>query len=91
MEVYVYKNPMCFSRGSISDKNVIEYRDYEDREIDYINISSQVAIEISISNKRMRNTNFDILTDEYTKILITKDDKGEVNNIEKIPYYDFVY
>ena len=22
---------------------------------------------------------------------ITKDDKGEVNNIEKIPYYNFVY
>lgn len=81
----------CNIRGLLTDKNVIEYHDYEDREIDYINISSQVAIEISISNKRMRNTNFDILPDEYTKILITKDDKGEVNNIEKIPYCDFVY
>ncbi len=39
----------------------------------------------------MRNTNFDILPDEYTKILITKDNKDENNNIEKIPYYDFIY
>ena len=36
----------------------------------------------------MRNTNFDILPDEYTKILITKDKKDENNNIEKIPYYE---
>lgn len=81
----------CNIRGLLPDKNVIEYHDYEDKEIDYINISSQVAIEISISNKRMRNTNFDILPDEYTKILITKDNKDENNNIEKIPYYDFIY
>ena len=39
----------------------------------------------------MRNTNFDILPDEYSKILITKDNKDENNNIEKLPYYDFIY
>lgn len=81
----------CNIRGLLQDKNVIEYHDYEDREIDYINISFQIAIEISISNKRMRNTNFDILPDNYTKILITKDKEEEINNINKIPYYKFIY
>ena len=27
---------------------------------------------------------------KYTKILITKDNKDENNNIEKIPYYDLI-
>lgn len=83
----------CHVRGLLPSYSAYEYHDEFDREIDYINRSEGKAIEITISNKDMKNVHLNLLPEEdgYKKILLTKDVRTIINDIEKIPYYEFIY
>ena len=87
----------CYVRGLLVDSNSslskcsYEYHDQEDRKIDYINCITQMAIEFTISNKRKSKTNFHILPETYTKILLTKDKEDKCGDIRQEIYYKFIY
>lgn len=78
----------CYVRGLLRTYSY-EFR-MGDREIDYVDYVSRLAIEFTISNKRISNTNFDLLSDDWTKILLTRDQSDTVNCIIRIPYYEFI-
>ncbi|MDE6015719.1 MAG: AAA family ATPase [Acetatifactor sp.] len=80
----------CHVRSLLPTNGCFEYRDSKGVEIDYVSIGGR-AIEISVSDKRMRNVNLDILPDDYKKILLTKSMTEEVNGVKRIPYYQFIY
>ncbi len=81
----------CHVRGLLPDTGCFEYHDANDREIDYVNTSFQKAVEISVSNKKMTQTHFDVLPDNYRKILLSKDMEGMRGDVELIPYYQFIF
>lgn len=49
----------CHVRGILSSKNCFTYHDTEGRKIDYVNVLDQEAIEITVSDKRMRQLHFE--------------------------------
>ena len=83
----------CHIRGLLPSYSTFEYHDEFDREIDYINRSEGMAVEITISNKDVKNVHLDLIPKEmeYRKILLTKNIRTKENEIEKIPYYEFIY
>lgn len=80
----------CHVRSLLPTNGCFEYLDSKGVEIDYVSIEGR-AIEMSVSDKRMRNVNLDILPDDYKKILLTKSLTEEVNGVKRIPYYQFIY
>ena len=76
-------------RGLLPTKGSIEYHDMDGREIDYVNLSRCEAIEISVSNKKNKDTHFEVVSD-FKKIVLTKDYNDEANGIQRIPYYQFI-
>lgn len=80
----------CHVRGLLPKTGAFEYRSDIGTEIDYVS-NEGYGIEISISNKRMRNVNLNELPDDYKKILLTKDMMEEADGIQRIPYYQFIY
>jgi len=80
----------CHVRSLLPTNGAFEYRDSKGVEIDYVSVGGK-AIEISVSDKRMKDVNFDILPDDYQKILLTKSTVEEVSGVERIPYYQFIY
>ena len=81
----------CHVRGLLPKQGGIEYHSQNDAEIDYVNPAKKKAIEITISNKRIRNTNFDILPEGYYRILLSNHKKEISHGIEFVPYYQFIY
>ncbi len=89
----------CHVRGLLPEIGSIEFQHlYTDEdgnskiaEIDYVNSSKNLAVEITISNKRIKNTNFNFLPDSYRKILLSKTWTDTRDNIERVPYYRFIY
>ncbi len=79
----------CQVRSLLPKNGAFEYH-CNDVEIDYVSVEGK-GIEISVSNKRMRNVNLDLLPDEYQKILLTKDRTDNEDGIQRIPYYQFIY
>lgn len=80
----------CQVRSLLPQTGSFEYRNSAGVEIDYIS-NSGYAIEISVSNKRTRDTNLDKLPNDYKKILLTKDMTQDTKDIQRIPYYQFIY
>lgn len=80
----------CHVRGLLPKTGAFEYRSDIGTEIDYVS-NEGYGIEISISNKRMRNVNLNELPDDCKKILLTKDMMEETDSIQRIPYYQFIY
>ena len=80
----------CHVRSLLPSNGCFEYRDSSGVEIDYVSVEGN-AMEISVSDKRMKNVNFDILPDGYKKTLLTKSMTESVNGVERIPYYRFIY
>jgi hypothetical protein len=80
----------CHVRSLLPSNGCFEYRDSSGVEIDYVSVEGK-AMEISVSDKRMKNVNFDILPDGYKKTLLTKSMTESVNGVERIPYYRFIY
>lgn len=80
----------CHIRGMLPERLAAEYHDGNDNEISYINFVDKTAIEITVSNKPIKGTHFDCLPDGYQCCLLTKDRMDTIENIQLIPYYDFI-
>jgi hypothetical protein len=80
----------CHVRGLLPSKGGFEYR-MNDKEIDYVNNVYKTAVEITISNKRLRKVNFDLLPEGYKKTLLTNDQNQPVGDITRTPYYHFIF
>lgn len=78
-------------RAVLPSTGCFEYHDEQDREIDYVSNSSQKAVEVSISNKNISSTHFDLLPSGYEKILLTKDIDDIKGDVRCIPYYRFIF
>lgn len=76
----------CHVRGILPSTNCFEYHDYNGRELDYVNRTDCMAMEITVSNKRLNTVNFSVVND-YSKVLLTKDILEKEQGILKIPYY----
>ena len=84
----------CHVRGLLPSNSIFEYHDEDGREIDYINRVTRTAIEIMVTNKRIKGDVYlDLLSEggQYTKILLSKDRSGEEDGIHIIPFYQFIY
>jgi len=83
----------CHLRGLLPSYGSYEYHDESDREIDYINRPERMAVEMTIANKSAQNVHLDLIPSEhgYKKILLTRDIRTKDEEIEKIPYYEFIY
>ena len=81
----------CHVRGILSSKNCFTYHDSEGREIDYVNVLNQEAIEITVADKRMRQLHFECVPEGYKRTLLTKSSREEVKGIRRVPYYEFIY
>lgn len=85
----------CQIRGLLDDNGgCFEYHDIDDTEIDYVNMTGLYAVEISVSNKRLRALHFDKLPEDfydlYLKISVSRDRKELSEGIIFVPYYEFV-
>lgn len=81
----------CHVRGVLTQKCCYEYQ-CNGREVDYVDYANQMAIEISVRNKRGNELCFSDLPDAFTKILLTKDqDFVESDGLVRIPYYKFLF
>ena len=80
----------CHIRSLLPSDGAFEYLNEEGMKIDYISVEGK-ALEISVSNKRMREVNLKILPDEYEKVLLTKNMADTTDGIKRIPYYQFIY
>lgn len=80
----------CHTRGLLPEDFAAEYHDTREREIDYVNIAEKTAVEITVSNKSMEKTHFDLLPEDYRKILLTKNRDDNVQGVRRIPYYEFL-
>lgn len=78
----------CYIRGLLGRFST-EYRN-KDAEIDYVAYFERMAIEITISNKKMSGTSLSTLDNTWKKILLTKDIKDYTNGVLRVPYYDFI-
>ena len=74
----------------MSGKGAVQYRDLSGNVVDYVNVIDHTAVEITIANKSLKETHFDCLPDDYKCCLLTKDKTDVVQNIQCIPYYDFI-
>lgn len=83
----------CHVRGLLPIHSVFEYHDEQDREIDYVNRQFRTAIEITIDNKRMNRVHLDLIdeSEQYRKILLSKNLKDKADSVELIPYTEFIY
>ena len=81
----------CHARGILPEKDCYEYHDENDNEVDYVNFAQKYSVEFTVSNKRLKETPFDCLPDDYEHILFTHDTKSVNNGITRIPYYEFIY
>lgn len=80
----------CHVRGLMPEAYSCEYHDAEDNEVDYLNQSYGIAIEVTVSNKKLSNTHFDCVEDCPIKILSTRDQLDKCGPIYKIPYYTLI-
>lgn len=86
----------CHVRGMLPEQFALEYHDNsgeKETEVDYVNTVSKIAVESSVSNKPMSRVHFDVLPEDYRKILLTKDRSGfsPSQGVTMVPYYDFLY
>ncbi len=80
----------CHARGMLPEELAAEYHDSNGNKISYTNVVYKTAVEITISNKPIKETHFDCLPDGYKCCLLTKDRMDTIGNIQLIPYYDFI-
>lgn len=80
----------CHVRSLLPTAGGFEFRDSKGTEIDYVS-TAEKAVEISVADKRIKDTNLGLLPKSYKKILLTRSMNEEVNGIERIPYYQFIY
>lgn len=80
----------CHLRGILPHKGSFEFKDAFGHEVDYVNVSDCVALEITVSNKRSNEMNFKYLPEDYKNIILTKDFSESNENNLHIPYHEFI-
>ncbi len=80
----------CHVRSLLPESGCFSYRDADGAEIDYVSLDGK-ALECSVFNKKIRDTNFHLLPDSFEKILLTRDQTDPAGRIRRIPYYQFIY
>ena len=80
----------CHVRGLLPERLAAEYHDVDDNEIDYVNTVDKTAVEITVSNKTIDKVHFELLPEDYRKILLTKDRDDYIQGVRRIPYYEFL-
>ena len=80
----------CHARGILSDSSIYEYHS-DNKEVDYVDFAQRIAIEFTISNKSNSELHFDDLPKDFKRVLLTRDIVNKDNDIERIPYYQFIY
>lgn len=89
----------CHVRGLLTSSRAFEFKKIEQNdvqqaklhEIDYVDLIKSIALEISISNKRSNEYNFNLLPDYFTCIILTRDESKHYSNHIKVPYYKFIH
>ena len=89
----------CHVRGLLAENRNFEFQAtiFDDlqhpitKEIDYVDLSKSIAIEITVSNKRSDEHNFEILPDYFTCIMLTRDIMKSYSHYIEIPYYQFIH
>jgi hypothetical protein len=59
------------------------------KKIDLVDLKTSIAIEFGISQRRANS--FDIISDYFNKIILTKDSRAEKDGVAEIPYYEYLY
>lgn len=82
----------CHVRGLLPNTGCLEYH-REGTELDYVNICQKVAVEITVSDKKLSGAHFEVLPedDHYRKILLSKSKEKVLYGVEFVPYYRFIY
>jgi hypothetical protein len=80
----------CNVRGLLSERGGLEFQDELGHEVDYVNVIENIAVEITVSNKRTRNTNFQYLPNGYKNIVLSKDTCDSRDNVSTVPYHEFI-
>ena len=82
-----------YIRGLISCRGILEFRKDNKCEIDFIDYYSKIALEFTVTNKKISDTNFELLPkdDKYTCVLTTKDITDITNGIIRIPFAELLY
>lgn len=80
----------CHVRGLMTERTFFEYKDDMGHEIDYVDVAGGNALEITVSNKRSNEMNFQYLPDDYQKIILTKDILKQSGDKSYIPYHIFI-
>ena len=82
----------CHVRGILPKKGSYEYHNNEnENEVDYVNFLKEMAVEISIRDKRIVETHFADLDPKYEKLLLGKTITDDTSEIKRLPYYSFIY
>ena len=80
----------CHVRGLLPEAYGFEYHDDLDRELDYLNVSYGMAVEITITDKKLSRTHFECAPNCPLKILTTKTRLDAKDDIYRIPYFLFI-
>jgi hypothetical protein len=82
----------CNVRGILPSTGQHEYRSGA-MELDYVHPSEGLAVEISVSNKKIAHTLLKKIPEDlpYKKILLTRDSRIPAGDIIRVPYYEFIY
>lgn len=85
----------CQTRGILPQEFSYEYHGKagrEEHEVDYVNYAERRAVEISVRNKSAGELFFDDLPEDFSRILLTKDqDYTKQDGLVRIPYYRFIF
>ena len=80
----------CHVRGLLPINYQFTFHEpVNDREIDYVSPSCNLALEISVSDKH--DVCFDLLQEDYCNILLTKSRWDSNSTFKRIPYYWYIY
>lgn len=80
----------CHVRGLMPEAYGCEYHDDLDRELDYLNLSYGIALEITIADKKISDTHFECVSNCPLKVLTTKTRLDVCNSVYRIPYVLFI-
>ncbi|KSV58255.1 AAA family ATPase [Acetivibrio ethanolgignens] len=80
----------CNVRGILPEKGSFEFKDEYGHEVDYVNLLNSIALEITVSNKRSNELNFQFLHEDYLCIALTRDFYEIKGNKQYLPYHRFI-
>lgn len=80
----------CHTRGLLPMNHQFTFHEpVNDREIDYVNQTYNIALEISVSDKH--GVCFNLLQEDYYNILLTETRWDSNDSFRRIPFYWYIY